>query len=243
MSPMISRWLSFCLLLICGTVSANDVLQVRVDGEARLPSNATLARADTIGQLVSATIYAEDAYLTGAALIRNKYVLYQSARRLLLLSTLKELSLPESTMRELYAQISALKVTGRIPQQFDWDIVALSPAQNRQLIADDIFYVPRRPDDIKIVGAIKAHSVPFVAGKTVADYARAFTLLPDANKSEVWIIFPDTHIEKVGVAYWNQQHTYIAPGSYIYVPLAEGDEKLAEFQQSLRSLLATQILP
>lgn len=222
---------------------AKDSITVSVEGQAHLDKPLTFSHGDTLGKLVSASVYEANAYPVGAALVRHKYVLYQSARRLMLQSTLKELDLPPQLTHALQQQIAALEVTGRVPHAFDWDVIEVRPKQNRKLFDGDSFYVPARPDTISVVGAVDAHKVAFKAGKTVADYMADVQRLSGADLSDVWVIAPDTHITKVGIAYWNEQKRYVAPGSYLYVPISGDDEKTEQFQQSLRRLLASQILP
>ncbi|KFZ36252.1 hypothetical protein HR45_17255 [Shewanella mangrovi] len=218
-------------------------MNVSVTGQVKLPPAVTFSMGDRIGKVVAASEYTQDAYLTGAAWIRQSFVLHQSARRLLLLSELPSLDLSPELAASFTQQIEQLQATGRVPVTFSWDLLELDPQQNRFLKQEDRFYVPTRPNTINIVGAVRPYSVAFVSGKTVADYAAELERLDGANPSYVWVIGPDTSIRKVGIAYWNTEQAYLAPGSYVYVPIDDDDEQLEHFQQSLLQLFAAQLLP
>ncbi|MCH1920341.1 capsule biosynthesis GfcC family protein [Shewanella sp. A3A] len=224
-------------------VYAAQPVNVTAMGQVQLPSSATFSTDDRIGKVVAAAIYQQHAYLTGAAWIRQSFVLHQSARRLLLLNELPNLQLDPALTSSLMQQIKQLRATGRVDVKFDWDLLELTSSQNRYLQQEDQFYVPTRPDTVRVVGAVAPYTVAFVANKTVADYAAELQRLPGADPSYVWVIEPDTSIRKVGIAYWNTEQAYLAPGSYIYVPIADDDQRLEQFQQSLLQLFSAQLLP
>ncbi|QSX33625.1 capsule biosynthesis GfcC family protein [Shewanella avicenniae] len=243
MKPLLSLVFTLTIGLLTSHSSYAQALRVSVTGEAKLDPAIAFSSDDRIGNVVAATTNSTDAYLTGAAWIRQSAVLHQSARRLLLLSDLPKLKLAEALELSLQQQVQQLKATGRVVFPFDWQLLELKPEQNRHLAPADQFYVPARPTIIQVVGAVKPYSVPFEPGKTVAEYSAELKRLDGADLSYVWVIAPDTSMRKVGIAYWNTELAYLAPGSYLYVPVADGGESLQAFQHSLRQLFSAQLLP
>lgn len=127
-----------------------------------------------------------------------------------------------AAINALRRQIQALKVTGRQFVNLDPDAVRVSERGNPPLQGNYTLWVGPQPTQVTLFGLIsQPGDQPFVPGRDVADYLAGQRLLSGADRSYVWVIYPDGRSQKAPVAYWNKRHIEPMPGSIIFVGFAD----------------------
>lgn len=223
----------------------NDLtLSVSTRGQFVHPQTYQVVPGARLAAVANSWQLAPNAYRLGIALLRADQQRLQSRLRWALLYQLTDAKLDPETHRSLRDQVTQFVATGRVLRHFDWDVIELSPENNRPLKYGDVFVAPHRPDSIRVAGAVRETSLAYEPSKSVADYMAQIERLPGNDPSYVWVITPDTAIRRIGISYWNEQKAYLAPGSVLYVPLKSGfTQKYPEFNQSMMQLYAAQVLP
>jgi hypothetical protein len=151
------------------------------------------------------------------------------------------------TVGNLRQWIATLPVTGRAPAVLAPRAVEANAKANLPLQPGDRLFYPLRPSTIRIVGAVEhACAVPLQPAQDARRYLAACPYAKRADRDWIYVIQPDGHVFRQGVALWNRSAPLsLAPGATIYVPLparAAGtvDESL---NHDLADFLATQVLP
>lgn len=95
-----------------------------------------------------------------------------------------------------------------------------------------------RPQHIEVTGAVAdPRRYPHSGNETLNRLVAHLTLLPGADNSYLYVIYPDGRVLKRGYAYWNESHAALMPGSTIVVPIAAGgDDALTELNQRIAEL-------
>jgi len=151
----------------------------------------------------------------------------QQARHQQLLSRLASLAAQESgedaaAIRQVQQQMAAIGVTDRQFVDLDPDILRVKTAANKPLAGEYTLWAGKMPDHITLYGLVSgAGKKPFTPGKSVAEYLDETALLSGAERSVVWVIYPNGRVQKAPVAYWNQRHVEPVPGSAILVGFSE----------------------
>lgn len=151
----------------------------------------------------------------------------QQARHQQLLSRLASLAAQESgedaaAIRQVQQQMAAIGVTDRQFVDLDPDTLRVKTAANKPLAGEYTLWAGKMPDHITLYGLVSgAGEKPFTPGKSVAEYLDETALLSGAERSVVWVIYPNGRVQKAPVAYWNQRHVEPVPGSAILVGFSE----------------------
>jgi hypothetical protein len=244
-----------CLLLACSLPAAARI-EVTVSGAVHHAGTLSLPDGASLSVAALAAGVRRDAYPLGAAWLRPQdrtaqvrlkagieYDLGALHRRALLHGDAER----AAALRRLRAWIASLPVTGRVPALLQPRVVEATPTQNRPLAPGDALYYPTRPRSVRVVGALARPCKP--AFRPLAD-ARSY--LADcasgalASRNWAWVVQPDGHLSKRGIASWNLSAPKpLAPGAMIYVPIAH---KLAAtvddgLNRDIARFLATQVLP
>lgn len=123
-----------------------------------------------------------------------------------------------NSVDEVRRQIAALRVTGRQFVSLDADVIRVQTGANRTLQGEYSLYTLGKPTSVWIYGAVRpAGPQPFQVSRDVQDYLQTHQRLSGADKSFASVILPGGQAKTVPVAYWNQRHNEVAPGSIIYV--------------------------
>lgn len=141
-------------------------------------------------------------------------------------------------------QIAALKVTGRLQVNLDPDWVRVVSGANRRLEGEYHVYTSARPTSVTLSGAVEsAGTVPWVAGRTVAEYLTARAHQSGAERSIAQLISPTGKVSDVPVAYWNRRHVEAEPGSIIFVGFSSWTlpGHFADLNQQIISVLTHRI--
>ncbi|HAU5565546.1 TPA: hypothetical protein JD264_17260 [Serratia fonticola] len=123
-----------------------------------------------------------------------------------------------ATIGAVIHQLSAIQVTGRQFTALDPDWVRLRPEANRTLQGSYDLYTLSQPNQVLILGALEhPGKASWQPGRTVRDYLDTHDRLSGAERSFATVISPSGQMQQVPVAYWNQRHVEVAPGSIIWL--------------------------
>lgn len=142
----------------------------------------------------------------------------------------------------------SLPVTGRQRQQLLDPRPLQVSTQNHLLAAGDRIVYPARPTTVRVVGAVLHPCVlPFVPMQAARRYRDGCTLATTADPDWLYIIQPDGHVARRGIALWNRHGVQtLAPGAVVYVPLNPHVIPAPvrdTFNQDAARFLSTQVLP
>lgn len=243
------------LLLVVALPAAAQV-QVRADGAVGRPG---LLNLDDSARLSNAALAAQvrpDAYMLGAAWLRPSLQPAQQRLKAGLLFDLDGLQLRSlqrgdtalaDEVSSLRNMVATLPVTGREPALLDPRPVEAQQAADRPLLPGDRLFYPVRPATIRIVGAVlQACAPPLQPMQDARRYLDACPYARYADRDWIYVIQPDGHVFRQGVALWNRsQPLSLAPGAVIYVPLPARitHHSSDTLNEDLASFLATQTLP
>jgi hypothetical protein len=122
------------------------------------------------------------------------------------------------TIDEVIRQLSAIRVTGRqfVPLDPDW--IRLHPTDNRRLEGSYDLYLALPSSHVLLLGALAdAGKVSWQPGKSVRQYLASHAQLSGAERNFATVIAPSGETQQVPIAYWNQRHVEVAPGSIIWL--------------------------
>lgn len=123
-----------------------------------------------------------------------------------------------ATIGSVIHQLSALQITGRLFTSLDPDWVRLRPEANRTLLGSYDLYTVAPPTQVLVLGALSnPGKESWQPGRTVRDYLAAHDRLSGGERSIATVIAPSGATQQVPIAYWNQRHIEVEPGSVIWL--------------------------
>lgn len=123
-----------------------------------------------------------------------------------------------ATIGAVIHQLSAVQVTGRQFTPLDPDWVRLRPEANRTLQGSYDLYTLSQPTQVLVLGALEhPGKESWQPGRTVRDYLATHDHLSGAERSFATVIAPSGQTQQVPIAYWNQRHVEVQPGSIIWL--------------------------
>ncbi len=152
------------------------------------------------------------------------------------------LQLPKqkTNLIHLLNQIETWDVGYREHVNLDLDVVRITKSQNPMLRGHFTFESFARPTSITLAGLIASPSeATLTSGFTAADYLNRAIRLRGANNSVAWLITPDGLARQIGYAYWNDQHTALAPGSTLFVGFDSTQPELQALEQQIMTLIGS----
>ncbi|WP_315339093.1 capsule biosynthesis GfcC family protein [Pseudomonas grimontii] len=249
---MVRRFGALVLLCSCASVSQ---AAMTVSGEVRNPGPIPLAPEARLLDVITASQPDAQGYWLGAAWLRQPLLAQQARLKagvLFDLQTLHGAALAAGregrahAAAQLYQQVQALPVTGRQQAMLDPVAVEVGFAPNPLVSEGDSLVYPPRPDSVRVVGAVAvACTLAFQPMQRPLDYLHACPALAEADRDYLWLIQPDGHVTRLGIAAWNREEgTPPAPGSTLLVPIRSDDldPLTPELNQQLAEFLATQPL-
>lgn len=232
-----------------------QAIRVTVDGAVGHAGSAVYPADARLADVALAADIAPDAYLLGAAWLqpglRREQVRLQAGlvyelgaiRRQAMARGEDILSIRVAAFQ---AWLAALPVTGRrAPVSLDAARLEVTPEDNLPVHDGDRLVYPRRPSDIRVVGAVDAPCrLPQVALQDARAYLRACAVSPAADPDTIFVVQPDGAVFAQNIALWNRDAPRpLAPGAWIYVPF---DRKAIAgaaddaFDREVAAFLATQ---
>lgn len=209
---------------------------VLLSGEVARPGLYTIARGETLGQLLArAGGLTRQAYPDGAVFTRRATRLQQeeAARR-----TARDLHMALLTMAArstsssggmspavltaaapLIASLTAVDLPGRMVVEADPAVLAARPERDIVLEAGDTLYIPKQPVSVMVLGDVLMPGAFRQAGaKSVADYLdEAGGVARSGDKGRVYLVRPDGTAMPLARGAW-QRTANLPPGSALFVP-------------------------
>ncbi|ART81797.1 hypothetical protein CBP31_03480 [Oceanisphaera profunda] len=140
---------------------------------------------------------------------------------------------------ELIAQLKTLPLVARQPVNLDIDQVRLQARLNPLLSGAYQLHLPPRSNVVWTQGLVHlAGKRPFVGGGFAYDYGRRLTLLPGAEKQQIWVIQPDGQVMSSPVDPFAPVFVGVAPGATLYVGFASLPAQFANLNQRIMTLFA-----
>ncbi len=223
--------------------------QVLHAGKHRLPAGARLFDATQRAQVK------QDAYLLGAAWYSQDARQAQLKQKLGVLFDLQQLILEARSARldertqlleRIKRQVELMPVTGRRLVPLDPVVLELERQHNRPVATGDQVHYPARPNQVAVIGAVKSEcALPFEGLRDASSYLQDCPRHPEADSDWLWVIQPDGHFRRIGVAAWNAEAPQpLAPGAWLFVAIRRlADAHTDTLNAELPRFIATQPLP
>nr|WP_099559442.1 capsule biosynthesis GfcC family protein [Stenotrophomonas geniculata] len=231
---------------------ASSPIGVEAVGHVRNPGAHTLPARARLSAAALAAAPDTEAYMPGAALLRQRSLLPQTRLKAGLLFDLETLAsqqdAPElaEAAALLARELGDLPVTGREPQLLDPRRLEASTSENRPALEGDRVVYPGRPDTVQVTGAVvQPCKLEHQFSLDARHYRSACPILPAASRDDLYVIQPDGKVQQLGVALWNRSTpVHLAPGAVIYVPLDAAKIRTIapDVNEDAVRFLATQVL-
>lgn len=146
------------------------------------------------------------------------------------------------------AWLSGRPITGRrAGAALDPARLEVTPSDDWPVHEGDTLFYPRRPADVRVVGAVgKACRLPHVPMQDARRYLASCPPSRAADPDLIYVVQPDGTVFEQGVALWNRATPLpLAPGAWIYVPFnrhAIAGAADDGFNHDVADFLATQTL-
>jgi hypothetical protein len=190
------------------------------------PQNQTIKNVERLADLVTQPSLA-NAWWPGAVISERQASAAEEQQHQKLLASLSALAAGEdgddaAAINGVRQQMQAIHVTGRQFVDLDPDWVRVHPRANVPLQGDYSLWAGVQPATITLVGLVSSPGAkPFVAGRSADEYLDGIDKLSGADRSFAWVIYPDGKTQKAPVAYWNNRHVELTPGSILFVGFKE----------------------
>ena len=257
---MRGRWLLAAMLALpvaATTAQSADTLHVTAQGavgKAGVGTYPSDARLSTVALAADVDV---DAYMIGAAWLQpglKRDQLRLQAGLVYELGAIRRQAIgsENDALAESSAAfqgwLSARPITGRrAAVALDPAVLEVTPESDWPVHEGDTLFYPRRPADIRVVGAVdKACHVPHVPMQDTRRYLAACPASRAADPDMIYVVQADGAVFEQDIALWNRSEPRpLAPGAWIYVPFdrhaiaGAADES---FNRDVADFLATQIL-
>lgn len=243
------------LALAWGCIQGCLAATVTVSGQVQTPGAVALHADARLLDVISAAQPDAQGYWLAAAWLHRPLLARQTRLKagvLFDLATLRRVALAAGRPRraqaaaQLYQQVQAMPVTGRQLAVLDPVAVEVGFAPNLPVSDGDRLIYPPRPDSVRVVGAVIATcSLAFQPLQLARDYLHACPQRGEADADYVWLIQPDGHVTRLGIAAWNREPgAPPAPGSTLLVPVRSDDlgAPTPQLNPQLAEFIATQPL-
>lgn len=216
-----SGWMALCLAALQLSAYSYAAGNVTI-----YPGNQQLTNVERLGDLVSQPSLAR-AWWPGAVISERQATAVAEQQHQKLLAALSGFAAEEdgddaAAINGVRQQMQAIHVTGRQFVDLDPDWVRVHPRANVPLQGDYSLWAGPQPSTITLMGLVSSPGVkPFVAGRSADEYLDGIDKLSGADRSFAWVIYPDGKTQKAPVAYWNNRHVELTPGSILFVGFKE----------------------
>lgn len=135
-------------------------------------------------------------------------------------ATRTDLGAAISAGRELANALREARAAGRMVVEANPVILAARPELDVLLEPGDIIAIPKRPNEVTVVGAVlNAGSLQFRSGWRANDYVRASGGTQRfADPARAFVVLPNGQSTAAGLGAWQQGGPPIPPGSLVVVP-------------------------
>jgi protein involved in polysaccharide export with SLBB domain len=142
--------------------------------------------------------------------------------------------------RELAASLREARAAGRMVVEANPAVLAARPELDLLLEPGDLLVVPKRPNDVSVVGAVlNPGALQFRSGQRAGDYLRAAGGAQRfADTSRAFVVLPNGQTQPAGLSAWNFSPEPIPPGSMLVVPQDPSPFETWGFIRDLTQLLS-----
>lgn len=142
--------------------------------------------------------------------------------------------------RELAASLREARAAGRMVVEANPAVLAARPELDLLLEPGDLLVVPKRPNDVSVVGAVlNPGALQFRSGQRAGDYLRAAGGAQRfADTSRAFVVLPNGQTQPAGLSSWNVSPEPIPPGSMVVVPQDPSPFETWGFIRDLTQLLS-----
>ncbi|MGR5142821.1 capsule biosynthesis GfcC family protein [Photobacterium sp. DNB23_23_1] len=125
----------------------------------------------------------------------------------------------------------------------DFDAIRLNKKLNPFLSGEYHLYLPNRPNNVLIIGAVqKPTSLEWRPRLPAKQYLAKTALIEGHQKDFAAVIQPDGTVEQHPIAYWNKNHMDIAPGATIYIGYNSLPTDYEKLNEEMIDLLRNKVL-
>lgn len=228
-----------------------NTIEVEIRGAVLQPGVYTFERGARLSNAAVAGQVSSAAWFLGGVLLRQDAIESQTRLKAGILFELKVNGIHAQAqnnndllalLARFNTAIETMPVTGRV--QAEMDPLELLFLENNELLehGDQLIY-PRRPDQVRVMGAVVEDCVlQHDPAMQLHDYLANCRRHALADRDTSYLIQPDGNVSQHGSAYWNLEEANVAVGAVIYVPLQ--NRKLSPTTDGLNddmaAMLATQ---
>ncbi|WP_449467084.1 capsule biosynthesis GfcC family protein [Stenotrophomonas humi] len=236
-------------MMLAASAQAASPISVEVRGSVRHAGMHILPAGARVSAAALAARPDENAYMLGAALLRDQAIPAQAGLKAGLLHDLDVLAAQPhvgDAAARMRREFQRMPVTGRVPRMLAPRPLEATRAQDIPAHTGDRLIYPTRPETITVIGAVLHPCALRHDALTAASAYRAqCATLPAASRDDVYVIQPDGSHRKVGIALWNREPAAsLAPGAVVFVPLADHLVRATAptFNEEAAAFLATQVM-
>ncbi len=221
---------------------------VRIDGAVRAAGDYVTPNG-RVSSAISAARPSPDAFITGASYSRASARSEQVRLKAGLEYSLTQLAArgdPQlrGVAERLQQWLAIHEATGRVSILADAYLMQAQPRHDMVIEAGDHLHIPQRPASVQVLGAVAGIcTLPHAPLKEARQYLSECPPIGDADPDRIYVIQPDGMVQELGVATWNRDDPQsIAPGGYLYVPIAESRLRSLDpdFNTDFATFVATQ---
>lgn len=240
------------LFIVLGQFSSDASAEFRllIEGSSVEGKAILVEQKLTLLEVLTRAELTDQTFLYGASWTQPQRKPFQLQLKTELLYILQQLINATSSeealdyFKGLQSLIRLQKVTGRVfGIDFDLFHVEMLPLKNRAIISESFFYFPKQPKTLNLIG-FSEQKIEFNSSLSLN------TIIAQQKKCSVcqagwlWVVQPNTLIEKVKVGLWTNQEHYAAPGAWVIAPLATKyyQEDFPDFYFKLSYWLALQVV-
>lgn len=238
------------LLLVHFSMLAQAEFNITYSGCVEQPKSVVIPDKTSLLEVLTSADSTECAFLYGVAWTEPHRVGQQQKLKESLLTDLNSLIQKTDSIsalryfRNILERVSIQPVSGRVAN-IDLDLfhVEMLPLKNRVLTRNAAFHFPKMPGIINMLG-FQTDSIEYDSNLSVNDIVNQNSICSECKPGWLWIVQPDTSIEKVKVGWWTNNQYYAAPGAWLIAEFADIDiEEIApKFYQNLTQWLALQVI-
>ena len=214
------------------SMTALNQANVTLSGQFKYPGKYSVKNGEKLSSLLKrAGGFTENAFIYGAVLKRKSVAEMQNVsfkRAADDLESALAAAIIGGSVRfgeddatgDLLNRLRKTKSPGRLIVDIDPINIANNPEKDIYLEDGDRIHIPNRVNAITVVGDVYSPgTVPFSNSKALKQYiAQAGGLKPSADKSQIYMIFPNGEARAIKSGIWRLKKQYISPGSTIFIP-------------------------
>ncbi|WP_297855203.1 SLBB domain-containing protein [Elioraea sp.] len=142
--------------------------------------------------------------------------------------------------RELAASLREARAAGRMVVEANPAVLAARPELDLLLEPGDVLVVPKRPNDVSVVGAVlNPGALQFRSGRRASDYVEAAGGPQRfADIARAFVVLPNGQTQPAGLSSWSFSPEPIPPGSLVVVPQDPSPFETWGFIRDLTQLLS-----